>query len=88
MKEHNTDVVLEFINYWKQETMYSNEDSMLKSKMKGMALYTEFIKYYEMCGNNMNSKPSLVKFGTRIKTYNDKVSYVKSSGIMTYKLLI
>ncbi len=88
MKEHNIDVVLEFINYWKQETMYSNEDSMIKRKMKGMALYTEFIKYYEMCGNNMNTKPSLTKFGTRIKSYDDKVSYVKSGGVISYKLLI
>ena len=88
MKEHNIDVVLEFINYWKQEADDFNQDSMIKSKMKGMALYSEFIKYYEMCGNNMNSKPSLVKFGTRLKSYDDKVSYVKSSGVMTYKLLI
>jgi len=40
-----------------------------------------------MCGNNMNSRPSLTKFGTRIKTYNDKVAYIKSCGIMSYKLL-
>ena len=55
--------------------------------MKSMVLYKEFIKYYEMCGNNMNSKPSLTKFGTRIKSYEDKVGYVKNSGVMTYKLL-
>ena len=88
MKEHNADVVLEFINYWKQEADDVNDNAMIKSKMKGMDLYKEFIKYYEMCGNNMNSKPSLTKFGTRIKSYDCKVGYVKSSGIMTYKLLI
>jgi len=87
MKEHNVDVVLEFINYWKQEADDISDSAMIKSKMKGMDLYKEFIKYYEMCGNNMNSKPSLTKFGTRVKTYEDKVGYVKSSGVMTYKLL-
>jgi hypothetical protein len=70
MKEHNVDVILEFINYWKQEADDVSADAMIKSKMKGMDLYKEFIKYYEMCGNNMNSKPSLTKFGTRIKSYD------------------
>jgi hypothetical protein len=88
MKEHNVDVILEFINYWKQEADDVSADAMIKSKMKGMDLYKEFIKYYEMCGNNTNSKPSLTKFGTRLKSYDDKVDYIKSSGIMTYKLLI
>jgi hypothetical protein len=88
MKEHNVDVILEFINYWKQEADDVDVNAMIKSRMKGMDLYKEFIKYYEMCGNNMNSKPSLTKFGTRIKSYDGKVGYVKSSGIMTYKLLI
>jgi hypothetical protein len=87
MKEHNVDVILEFINYWKQEADDVSADAMIKSRMKGMDLYREFVSYYEMCGNNMNSKPSLTKFGTRIKSYEDKVGYVKSSGIMTYKLL-
>jgi len=85
MKEHNSDVILEFINYWKQEI--NDDDGILKTKMKGMDLYKEFCKYYEMCGNNMNSRPSLTKFGTRLKSYDDKVGYVKSCGIMTYKLL-
>ena len=88
MKEHNVDVVLEFINYWKQEANDVDVNAMIKSRMKSMDLYRAFVSYYEMCGNNMNSKPSLTKFGTRIKSYEDKVSYVKSSGIMTYKLLI
>ena len=87
MKEHNTDVIAEFINYWKQEVDDSTADAMFKSKMKGMDLYKEFVRYYEMCGNNMNSKPSLTKFGTRIKSYDDKVTYVKSCGVMTYNLL-
>ena len=87
MKEHNVDVILEFINYWKQEVNDVDINAMIKSKMKSMDLYKEFCKYYEMCGNNMNSKPSLTKFGTRIKSYDDKVAYVKSSGVMTYKLL-
>lgn len=87
MKEHNVDVILEFINYWKQEADDVSADAMIKSRMKGMDLYREFVRYYEMCGNNMNSKPSLTKFGTRIKSYEDKVGYVKSSGVMTYKLL-
>jgi hypothetical protein len=87
MKEHNVDIVSEFINYWKQEVDDSTADAMFKSKMKGMDLYKEFVRYYEMCGNNMNSKPSLTKFGTRIKSYDDKVTYVKSCGVMTYNLL-
>jgi hypothetical protein len=87
MKEHNVDVILEFINYWKQEADDVSADAMIKSRMKGMDLYREFVSYYEMCGNNMNSKPSLTKFGTRIKSYEDKVGYVKSSGVMTYNLL-
>ena len=87
MKEHNVDVILEFINYWKQEVNDVDINAMIKSKMKSMDLYKEFCKYYEMCGNNMNSRPSLTKFGTRIKSYEDKVSYVKSSGVMSYKLL-
>ena len=87
MKEHNVDVILEFINYWKQESDDTDVNAMIKSRMKGMDLYRAFVRYYEMCGNNMNSKPSLTKFGTRIKSYEDKVSYVKSSGVMTYKLL-
>ena len=87
MKEHNVDVILEFITYWKEEADDTNECSMIKSRMKGMDLYRAFVRYYEMCGNNMNSKPSLTKFGTRIKSYEDKVGYVKSCGIMTYKLL-
>ena len=88
MKEHNVDVVVEFINYWKQEADDVNDNAMIKSKMKGMDLYKEFIKYYEMCGNNINSKPSLTKFGTRIKGFEEEVSYVKSHGVMAYKLLI
>ena len=87
MKEHNVDVILEIINYWKEEADDTNVDAIIKSRMKGMDLYREFCRYYEMCGNNMNSKPSLTKFGTRIKSYEDKVGYVKSSGVMTYKLL-
>jgi len=87
MKEHNVDVILEFINYWKQEVDDSTADAMFKSRMKSMDLYKEFVKYYEMCGNNINSRPSLTKFGTRIKSYQDMVSFVKSSGIIIYKLL-
>lgn len=87
MKEHNVDVILEFISYWKLEANDADVNAMIKSKMKAMDLYREFCKYYEMCGNNINSRPSLTKFGTRIKSYEDKVSYVKSSGVMTYKLL-
>lgn len=87
MKEHNVDVILEFINYWKLEANDADVNAMIKSKMKAMELYREFCRYYEMCGNNMNSRPSLTKFGTRIKSYEDKVAYIKSSGIITYKLL-
>ena len=87
MKEHNVDVVLEFISYWKLEANDADVNAIIKSRMKAMDLYKEFCKYYEMCGNNMISRPSLTKFGTRIKSYEDKVGYVKSSGVMTYKLL-
>ena len=87
MKEHNVDVTAEFITYWKQETDDLDAEAMLKSRMKGMDLYREFLRYYEMCGNNMSSKPTLTKFGTRIKTYDDRVCHVKSNGIIIYKLL-
>ena len=87
MKEHNVDVVLEFINYWKQEVDDVNVDAMIKSKMKGMDLYKEFIKYYEMCGNNMNSKPSLTKFGTRIKSYDSKVGYIRKTTGFYYSII-
>jgi hypothetical protein len=87
MKEHNVDVILEFINYWKQEADDVSADAMIKSKMKGMDLYKEFIKYYEMCGNNMNSKPSLTKFGTRIKSYEDKVGYVRLNTGFYYSII-
>jgi len=88
MKEHNVDVVAEFINYWKQEADDTDIDHVFKSNMKAMDLYREFIRYYEMCGNNMNSKPSLTKFGTRLKTYDDKVSYKKKNSGNFYTLLI
>jgi hypothetical protein len=39
MKEHNVDVILEFINYWKQEADDVSADAMIKSRMKGMDLY-------------------------------------------------
>ena len=87
MKEHNTDVVLEFINYWKQEADDLQADAMLKNKMKAMDLYREFVRYYEMCGNNMNSKPSLTKFGTRIKSYEDKVSYIRKNTGFYYSII-
>tara|TARA_R110000782_G_scaffold261670_1_gene353441 strand:- start:358 stop:2604 length:2247 start_codon:yes stop_codon:yes gene_type:complete len=87
MKEHNVDVVLEFINYWKEEIDDTDEHSMIKSRMKGMDLYKEFIKYYEMCGNNANSKPSLPKFGTRIKEYDDKVSFVRKASGVVYSII-
>jgi len=85
MKEHNVDVIAEFIEYWK-ENADDTELSTIKSKMKGMELYRTFCNYYEMCGNNMNSRPSLTKFGTRIKSYEDKVTFSKISGVMIYKL--
>jgi len=87
MKEHNVDVVLEFINYWKQEADDVDDNAMIKSKMKGMDLYKEFIKYYEMCGNNMNSKPSLTKFGTRIKSYDSKVGYIRKNTGLYYSII-
>lgn len=87
MKEHNVDVILEFINYWKQEADDSSECSMIKSKMKGMDLYREFSKYYEMCGNNIHSRPSLTKFGTRIKTYEDKVAYTRKKTGFYYSII-
>ena len=87
MKEHNVDVILEFINYWKQEADDDDVDAMIKSKMKGMALYREFCRYYEMCGNNISSKPSLTKFGTRLKSYDDKVSYVRRNTGFIYSII-
>lgn len=87
MKEHNVDVVLEFINYWKQEADDVDDNAMIKSRMKGMDLYKEFIKYYEMCGNNMNSKPSLTKFGTRIKSYDSKVGYIRKNTGLYYSII-
>jgi len=60
---------------------------MFKSSMRGMDLYTEFKKYYEMCGNNMNSRPSLTKFGTRIKSYQDKVAYVRKNTGFYYSII-
>jgi hypothetical protein len=87
MKEHNVDVVLEFITYWKQEADDVSADAMIKSRMKGMDLYRAFVRYYEMCGNNMNSKPSLTKFGTRIKSYEDKVGYVRSNTGFYYSII-
>ena len=86
MKEHNVDVIAEFIDYWKENADDVIDGSLIKSKMKGMELYRTFCSYYEMCGNNMNSRPSLTKFGTRIKSYEEKVTFVKSSGVMIYKL--
>ena len=85
MKEHNTDVILEFINYWKEGI--TDDDSCFKSKMKAMDLYQEFNKYYEMCGNNMNSKPSLTKFGTRLKSYEEKVSYKRKNSGFVYSII-
>lgn len=85
MKEHNIDVILEFINYWKQEV--DDDDGMFKTKMKGMDLYKEFCRYYEMCGNNMNSRPSLTKFGTRIKNYEELVEFKKLNYGNVYKLV-
>jgi hypothetical protein len=87
MKEHNVDVILEFINYWKQEVDDKDAGAMFKSSMRGMDLYTEFKKYYEMCGNNMNSRPSLTKFGTRIKSYQDKVAYVRKNTGFYYSII-
>ena len=87
MKEHNTDVILEFINYWEQEVKNEDEDSCFKKKMKAMDLYQEFVKYYEMCGNNMNSKPTLTKFGTRLKSYEDKVAYKRNNSAVVYSLI-
>jgi len=55
--------------------------------MKGMELYREFCRYYEMCGNNMNSRPSLTKFGTRIKSYDDKVAYVRKNTGFYYSII-
>jgi hypothetical protein len=52
-----------------------------------MDLYRAFVRYYEMCGNNMNSKPSLTKFGTRIKSYEDKVGYVRSNTGFYYSII-
>ena len=87
MKEHNTDFILDFINYWKQEAKDTDINCTIKTNMKSMDLYKEFVKYYEMCGNSNNSKPTLTKFGTRLKTYEDRVSYIKSNGFIKYKLI-
>lgn len=87
MKEHNTDVIQEFINYWKENADDSSIDCMIKSKMKGMDLYRTFCDYYQMCGNNINTRPSLTKFGTRIKSYEDKVSYNRRNTGCLYQLI-
>ena len=87
MKEHNVDVILEFINYWKEEADDTNVDAMIKSRMKGMDLYREFVRFYEMCGNNMNSKPSLTKFGTRIKSYEEKVAFIRRNTGLYYSII-
>jgi len=87
MKEHNVDIILEFITYWKEEADDVDDNAMIKSKMKGVDLYKEFIKYYEMCGNNMVSKPSLTKFGTRMKGYDDKVTYVRQNTGVYYCII-
>jgi len=87
MKEHNVDVILEFINYWKQEADDLDACAMIKSQMSSMNLYKEFCKYYEMCGNNIHSKPSLTKFGTRLKSYEDKVSFSRRNNGMYYSII-
>ena len=85
MKEHNQDFILEFINYWKQES--ESSDSLYKNKMKSMELYCEFKRYYEQCGNNINSRPSLTSFGTKLKTYNEYITYKKENTGMFYSLV-
>ncbi len=87
MKEHNVDIVLEFITYWKKEADDNDKNCIIKSRMKAMDLYREFVRYYEMCGNNMNSRPTLVKFGTRIKSYEDQVGYVRRNNGFLYSII-
>jgi len=85
MKEHNQDFILEFINYWKQES--EDSDSLYKKKMKSMELYCEFKRYYEQCGNNITSRPSLTSFGTKLKTYNEYITYKKENTGLFYSLV-
>jgi len=85
MKEHNQDFTLEFIKYWKEEC--PNCDNVFKTKMKAMDLYDEFKKYYERCGMNNNSRPSLTSFGTKLKTYDEHVSYNRNGSGVYYYLM-
>ena len=87
MKEHNKDIIIEFINYWKQEADDSDPNSLIKSKMKGLDLYKRFCEFYEMCGNPVNNRPSLTKFGVRVKVYDNMVSSKKSNGCQVYQLI-
>tara|TARA_R100000353_G_scaffold153266_1_gene111854 strand:+ start:3475 stop:5835 length:2361 start_codon:yes stop_codon:yes gene_type:complete len=88
MKEHNKDIILEFINYWKQEVKNGNEETIIKKEMKAIDIYKQFKIFYEMCGNNINSRPSLTKFGTRMKTYNDEVSFKRYKSGVKYSIIV
>lgn len=89
MKEHNKDIILEFIYYWNRhiDILKDDEKPFLK-KMKGFELYQKFNKFYEDCGNNMNHKPSMSKFGSRIKTYDKEVSFQRLKDGVIYTLIL
>jgi len=88
MKEHNVDIIVEFINYWKQEVKNGDEETIIKKEMKAIDLYQQFKIFYEMCGNNINSRPSLTKFGTRVKTYDDKVNFKRYKSCLKYSIIV
>jgi len=52
-----------------------------------MELYCEFKRYYEQCGNNITSRPSLTSFGTKLKTYNEYITYKKENTGLFYSLV-
>ena len=85
MKEDNVDFIIEFVKYWKAEVDEAN--GVYKTNMRAMDLYVLFKNWYEMCGYPIIHRPSLTKFGTRLKVSKELVLYYKSNGFIYYRLL-
>ena len=90
MKELNKCVVLDFIDYWRQEVSEHDDNDCyyLNKKMRDTDLYKEFDKWYNSCGLKTEYKYSKYQFTGIIKEkYSRLVKYTRPQNRDTYTLI-
>lgn len=91
MKEMNKDPMEDFILFWRYnlQLILDKKDCecVVSQKMTASKLYEAFNCFWKLQGRSNDSKPTLTKFGIRIKQFTDDVTSKKGKYCNEYSLI-